>query len=124
MEIGTRLSAADPSSTSLQRDVGMSLERLGDVLVRQGDSTGAKQRTRKAWRFRTRLSAADPSSASLQRDVSVSLWKLAGITGSGVSWQQVAEVMEAMQARGILKPADTRFLDEARKKAAAEAAKR
>ena len=123
LEIRKRLSAADPSSASLQRDVSLSLNKLGDVLVAQGDLAGAKQRYQESLEIRKRLSAADPSSASLQRDVTASLWRLAGIAGSGVSWQQVAEALEAMQARGILSPADRHFLDEARKNAA-EAAQR
>jgi hypothetical protein len=114
----------DPSSASLQRDVSVSLTKLGDVLVAQGDLAGAKQRYQESAEILKRLSAADPSSARLQRDVSVSLWKLAGIAGSGVSWRQVAEAFEAMQGRGILAPADRRFIEEARKKAAAEAAQR
>ena len=71
-----------------------------------------------------RLSATDPSSASLQRDVRVSLWKLAGIKDSEVTWQQVAETLEAMQARGILNTADRRFLEEARRRAGSAASPR
>jgi hypothetical protein len=120
--IDKRLSAADASSASLQRDVNVSLEKLGDVLQAQGNLAGAKQRYQEGLEIRKRLSAADPSSATLQRDVWVSLWKLAGIAGSGVSWRPIAEALESMQVRGILNPADMRFLDEARKKADAEAA--
>ena len=50
---------------ALQRDVGVSLERLGDVLVEQGDLAGAKQRHQESLETRTRLAAADPSSASV-----------------------------------------------------------
>jgi hypothetical protein len=54
----------------------------------------------------------------------VSLWKLANIPGSGVTWRQVAEALEAMQARGILNPSDRRSLEQARERASGEAVAR
>ena len=95
----------------------MSLEKLGNVLVAQGDLAGARSRYQDSLDIRKRLAAADPSSASLQRDVWVSMGKLASMAGTGVTWQQVVDVMEDMQRRGVLQPTDVRFLDEARRKA-------
>ena len=119
-DILKRLAVADPSSARLQRDLSVSLNKLADVLVAQGDLAGAKQRYQESLEIRKRLAAADPSSASLQRDVSAALWGLAAIKGSGVTWQQVAERLEALQSKGVLNPADQRYLEVAKIKAAAE----
>ena len=101
----------------LQRDVSVSLEMLGNVLVAQGDLAGARSRYPDSLDIAKRLAAANPSSASLQRDVWVSMWNLASTGGTGVTWQQVVDAMEDMQRRGVLQPVDVRFLDEARRKA-------
>ena len=57
----------------------MSLDKLGDVLVTQGDLAGARTRYQQSLDIRERLASADPSSASLRRDVSVSLDELGDV---------------------------------------------
>ncbi|TAD87499.1 MAG: hypothetical protein EAZ99_17375, partial [Alphaproteobacteria bacterium] len=70
-------------------------------------------------RITQRLAAADPSSATLQRDLWVVMWKLRGLPGSSITWASIVQVMEAMDRRGTLLPADRRFLEEARGNASA-----
>jgi len=73
LEIVERLSAADPASEAFLRgEESVSLERIGDVLVRQRDLDGAMSRYQRSLEIRDRMSAADPSSADLARDVRVS----------------------------------------------------
>lgn len=119
--IAERLAAQNPGSAEAQRDLSISLEKLGDVLVKAGDLAGAKARFEKSFELRERLADQNPGSAEAQRDVCVSLWKLASLPGSRVSWRQVVTRMEAMQAKGTLAPVDVPFLDQARANAAAAA---
>ncbi len=114
--------ASNPGSAEAQRDVSVSLERLGDVLVKAGDLSGARARFEASLGVRERLSAQNPGSAEAQWDVWVTLWRLAAMEGGGVRWGQVRDRLEAMQARGVLFPADQQFLEKARVKAAAEGA--
>jgi hypothetical protein len=48
------------------------------------------------------------------------MWRLVKLPGSGITWAQIAGVMETMQKRGVLAPSDVRFLEQARLNAAAE----
>ena len=67
------------SSVAFQRDVSVSLTKLGDVLVAQGELAGARQRYQESLDIDRRLAAADVSSVAFQRDVSVSLIKLGDV---------------------------------------------
>uniref|UniRef100_UPI0035B1A7F2 hypothetical protein n=1 Tax=Zoogloea sp. TaxID=49181 RepID=UPI0035B1A7F2 len=70
--------------------------------------------------IRSRLAAANPGSAEAQRDVAASLWRLAHLPGGGVRWREVADVLNTMEARGLLAPTDAGFAAEARRRAAEE----
>lgn len=117
------LQAARAAALAAEQAAGTERERsvadneVGDVLVLAGDLAGAKARFEADLAIAERLAAADPASAQAARDLCASLWKLTGLPGSGVSWAQVAERLEAMHARGVLAPADRRFLDQARARA-------
>jgi hypothetical protein len=107
----------------LQRDISVSLDMLGDVLVAQNDLPGARARFQESYDIAKRLATADPSSASLQRDVVASLWNLAGLENTGAAWERVVSTLEDMQRRGVLRPADVRYIDEARARARSQTAK-
>lgn len=79
LDLRRRLAASDPSSASLQRDVSVSLNKLGDVLVSPGDLSGARARFQESLDLIKRLATSDLSSASLQRDASFSLKKLGDV---------------------------------------------
>ena len=68
--------AAAPGNTGWQRDLSLSLARIGDALGAQGDLTSALRSFRAALAIREHLAAADPESASLQRDLSVAHEKI------------------------------------------------
>jgi tetratricopeptide (TPR) repeat protein len=57
---------------SEERDRGALLSEIGDVLVAQGDLSGALQSYRASMAIRERLAEADPNNAGWQRDLSVS----------------------------------------------------
>ncbi len=67
-----RLAAADPSNAGWQRDLSVSHNKIGDVLLAQGDLQGALNAYRESLGVAERLAAADPSNAGWQRDLSVS----------------------------------------------------
>ena len=77
------LAAADPSNAGWQRDLSVSLNRIGDLKSAQGDLAGALAAYQQSQGIRERLAAADPSNAGWQVDVAVSCWKLAETHGAG-----------------------------------------
>ncbi|WP_300454513.1 tetratricopeptide repeat protein, partial [Accumulibacter sp.] len=119
LRIARRLAAANPASAQAQRDVSVSLDRLGDVQQAAGDLAAARRSFDESLQMRRRLAAANPASAQAQRDVAVSLWRLARI-GGGVTWREVADAWLALQARGVLSPVDQAFVEEAQRRAASE----
>ena len=67
-------------SAEAQRDVSVSLSRLGDVLVTAGDvGGGAGGRFAQSLAMDEKLAAANSASAEAQRDMSVSLNKLGDV---------------------------------------------
>ncbi len=63
---------ADPTNAGWQRDLSVSHEQVGDVLLAQGDVAGALTAYRASLTIRERLAASDPTNADWQRDLSVS----------------------------------------------------
>jgi tetratricopeptide (TPR) repeat protein len=57
----SNLAAADPSNAGWQRDLSVSHDRIGDVLLAQGDLAGALKAYRESLAVAARLAAADPS---------------------------------------------------------------
>ncbi|MGZ3298150.1 MAG: hypothetical protein ACXU8O_03970, partial [Asticcacaulis sp.] len=112
--------AKDPSNTQWQNDVSVSVERLGDVLMAQGDLAGARKAFEESLAIRRSLAAKDTGNSLWQNNDWIVLRKLAKIPDSGVTWQDVVTQMEQVDAKGMLSPADRHFLDEARANAAAE----
>ena len=72
LAIADRLAKADPSNAGWQRDLSVAYERVGDVLVAQGNLTRRSNPTATASQLQTALAKTDPSNAGWQRDLSVS----------------------------------------------------
>ena len=66
------LGAADPTNAGWQRDLSVSQNKIGEVLLAQGDLAGALAAYPAGLAIRERLAAADPTNAGWQRDLSVS----------------------------------------------------
>lgn len=87
--IAERLSQVDPGNDArktqeIQRDLSVSHNKVGDVLVAQGQLPAALEAFRASLAIRERLSQADPGNAGWQRDVAVSHAKLAAaLRGAG-----------------------------------------
>jgi len=106
-----------------QRDLSVSHDRVGDVLVAQGNLPGALEAFRRSLALRERLAAADPGNAGWQRDLWVSYWRLAQMaepTNASEArdwWRKAYEHLSGMKQRGIMTPTDQQYLDQLRLKA-------
>ncbi len=120
MVIAERLADSDPTYTGWRRDLSVSQEKIGDVLVARGDLPGALVGYRASVNLREGLAASDPKNAGWLRDVAVSMAKLADFPESGVRWADVADKWVELYERGILQPVDRPFVEEAQRRANAE----
>ncbi len=71
--IAQRLAEADPQNAQAQRDLSLSLNKLGDLELREGDAAKARGHFEESLEINRILAAADPRNAQAQRDLSVSL---------------------------------------------------
>ncbi len=78
-EIFDRLAKADPGNAGWQRDLSVSYNKVGDVLVAQGNLPEALKSFRDSLAIRDRLAKADPGNAGWQRDLSVSYDKIGDV---------------------------------------------
>src|SRR5215472_6894926 len=79
LAIMRKLAASDPDNAVWQRDVSVSLEKVGDLGLAAGDRAGALAAYEESLAIRRKLSATDPDNAVWQRDVSVSLEKVGDV---------------------------------------------
>jgi tetratricopeptide (TPR) repeat protein len=70
--IAEPIAKTDPSDAGWQRDISVSYERIGNVLLRQGKLTDALVWFRNSLAARERLAKLDPHNTAWQRDLSVS----------------------------------------------------
>ena len=76
LAIAETLAARDPANTEWQRDLSVSHDRIGNVLVAQGDRVAALAAFRKGLAIRETLAARDPANTGWQVDLAVSSAKL------------------------------------------------
>jgi tetratricopeptide (TPR) repeat protein len=74
-----KLAAADPGNAQWQRDVSVSLNRVGHVQLAADDRAAAMAAYEESLAIMRKLAAADPGNADWQRDVSVSLEKVGDV---------------------------------------------
>src|SRR4051812_39306732 len=79
LAIRERLAAADLSNTEWQRDLAISRDNVGDVLVEQGKLVEALKTYRDSLTIWERLTAADRSNMRWQRDLAISHSNLASV---------------------------------------------
>jgi len=70
------LSASDPRNTQWQRDVSVSLDKVGGVRVSRGDVDGALEVFEESLAVRRRLSASDPRNTQWRYDIAASHFHL------------------------------------------------
>jgi tetratricopeptide (TPR) repeat protein len=81
-----------PARADIERNIAVSLERIGDLLIGQGKRQEALKAHQEAHDIRKRLLAAEPDNATLKRDVSVSIDRI------GQSRQALGDVEGAIAA--------------------------
>ena len=74
-----RLLVDYPSSATCQRDLSVSYDKIGDVLIAQGNLLEALKRFRAAHDIFDRLAKSDPGNVNRQFDLSVSYEKIGGV---------------------------------------------
>jgi hypothetical protein len=111
----------DPGNAGWQRDLSVSYNKIGGVLVAQGNLPDALKSFRDGLAIRDRLAQADPGNTGWQRDLIISYVKLAEIDRSQakVMLTRAAEVANTMQSKGILAPRDAWIPDEIARRIAA-----
>lgn len=127
--LAQRLMDKDPSNTEWQRDLSVSHNKIGDVLVAQGDLPAALTAFRASLGIAETLAKRDAGNSEWQRDLYVSYWRLADMAEkrnaakeAGAYWKQAYEVLSRIDKRGLhLTPDDRKFLAALREKIRAEA---
>ena len=106
-----RLAAQDPGQADWQRDLSVSYNKIGDVLLAQGDAPGALAAYRDALAIRERLAAQDPGQADWQRDLSVSYNKIGDVLlaqgdapGALAAYRDALAILSAWRPRTPARP--------------------
>jgi len=120
--VAEKLALANPGSAEAQRDVSVSLNKLGDMLVESGDLAGARARYEADLAIAEQLALANPESAEAQRDLIVSYAKLGECFPGQGWWGKGLSVCERLIAEGGLALAEAGMLDILKKRAAADTA--
>jgi hypothetical protein len=76
-EQGASIAESDPGNAGWQRDLSVSYNKVGDVLVEQGNLPEALNAYRDSLAIRERLAKSDPGNAGWQRDLYAALWFVA-----------------------------------------------
>ncbi len=79
LDIRRKLAAQDPGNAQAQRDVAVSLGKLGDVKLRAGDRTGALAAYQESLGIARKLAAQDPGNARARSDLVVRLYKISTV---------------------------------------------
>ena len=120
-----RLAAQDTTNAGWQRDLSVSHDRVGDVLLAQGDAAGALGEYRASLAIAERLAAQDPTNADWQRNLWVSYWRMAVLAEKSgradeakTHWRKAHDTLAGMKRRGLfVSPQDEGFLPQLRAKA-------
>jgi hypothetical protein len=80
LDIRRKLGAKDQGNAQAQRDVSVSLTKLGDVKLKDGDQAGALSAYQESLDIRRKLAAQEPRNAQAQIDLVVSLYKVSTVT--------------------------------------------
>ena len=120
-----RLLALEAGNAEWQRDLSVSLNKLGDLTVAQGNLPEAQRLFGDSLRIAQRLAESDPGNAAWQRDVWVSHWRVANVLEKQADakaqdhWRIAHDILAAMVQAGLFVSAqDLKYLEELRAKIA------
>jgi hypothetical protein len=106
------LAKREPDNTGYQRDVSVSLNKLGDLAVAVGDGAGARTLFQQSLTIAEELAKREPDNTGYQRDVSVSLERLGDLAravGDGAGARTY--FLRAVVKRGALQAQEPERLD-------------
>ena len=102
-----RLADKNQGNAQLQRDMSVSLDKIGDVKRSQNDNAGALAAYEESLAIARRLAGVDPGNVQWQTDLVVSLYKIAlladGEKKSGAV-DEALKIVERLDAEGKLSP--------------------
>ena len=111
-----RLVAAEPDRADYQRDLGASIQRMGDLYSALGQGEMARDAYLKLVAIFERLAQAEPDRADYQRDLGASHWRL-GLMEDGTSgWhlKQALAILVSLKQANRLAPVDEPYIDQLR----------
>jgi len=112
LRIQQELIAADPANAVVQRDLAISLERLGDLKQLAGDLAAAHGHYLQALELFEDLLAADLESAVAQRSVSIALEKIGEVNlGLGETREARSAFLRSLEIREEIAAADPLSLE-------------
>ena len=97
-----RLAAADPRDAQAQRDLSVSFEKIGNVLLQQGGVQKALEQYRESLTIRKRLAEADPRNFEAQTDLVVSHYKIGRVAKQAFRYAEAVASFE--KALAVLHP--------------------
>ena len=114
--IAQRLTSTDPANIEWQRDLSVSQNKIGDVLVAQGDLPAALTAYRASLGIAEALAKRDGGNTQWQRDLVVSYVKLSEASGDKAYVQKALVIAQSMQKKGTLVPRDAWMVDELKRR--------
>ena len=113
LAIRERLVQADPSNAGWQRDLSFSLNKIGDVRVKQGQLAAALASFQAALAISEKLVQTDPDNVAWQRDVLVSWVKIADTdpTRARSALRRAYDVAMRLREEGRLAQRDAWMID-------------
>jgi hypothetical protein len=93
LKIARELAERDPANTGWQRDLSLSLDKIGDIKIEMGDRAAALAAYDEAAAITRRLVAIDASNAGWKFDMVVGLYKIAMATDGS---RRAAAINEAL----------------------------
>ena len=108
LAIRHKLVAADPGNAWWQRDMGVALNRVGDVRLAAGDRSAALTAYEESLAIMRKLVAADPGNANWQSDFALLLYKVstaADVPRARAALREALTIAEALGRDNKLKPA-------------------
>ena len=111
------MAGAYPDNPECQRDVSVTLNKVGDLLADRGEVGAALDHYTRSLHIHERLAGAHPDNPRYQAAVAVSAYKVAGALesvgdASAIDyWSKTHQVLAALDAARKLPDGDRQFLD-------------
>lgn len=108
LDIAERLAKAEPDRTDYQRDLSVSFNKMGGLLLQLEKPVAALEFFQRDLKIAERLAKSEPDRADYAVDLAVSLWKVGELEGDAgrAQLEQALGILLGLQNEGRLAPAD------------------